>query len=174
MKAEDLLTTEYKRFSELREKNEEAGERRISFLITLVSAVITALIALWSKTGDIAAAGALLGGLLLFGEVTFLRMVHRDRVTKEYTGILDYLRAKLLQQIPETELGEYALPFGKKRAVWKQGGLAVTAALVNCLTAALIGWLPFGPAGGVATFVLMVVAHGMWLQPWKGGSAAAH
>src|SRR5262249_43231618 len=105
MDADKLLLAEYKHFSESIWKNEETGERRLNFFITLVTAVIAGLVALWTKkgTGDLALSERdilritipALIGLLLFGIVTFLRMLQRDRVTSEYKGIVDYIRGQL-------------------------------------------------------------------------------
>jgi hypothetical protein len=39
MKDENLLLAEYKRYAESFWKNEEVGEKRVSFFITLVTAV---------------------------------------------------------------------------------------------------------------------------------------
>jgi len=81
-------------------RNEEIGERRVNFFITLVTAVIAALVALaTSEEGNLEEAEvylitvfALLA-LLSFGIVTLLRMIHRNIVTDGYKRAMEMIEA---------------------------------------------------------------------------------
>ncbi len=96
MSAEKLLLADLEHFGEMFRWNEETGERRVSFLITLVTAILAALVAL--ATSDPPpdamkeiAAGALIS-VLVIGIITFLRMLQRDRVSKEYKRLQSDIR----------------------------------------------------------------------------------
>jgi len=96
MDAEKLLLADLEHFGEMFRWNEETGERRVSFLITLVTAILAALVAL--ATSDPPpdamkeiAAGALIS-VLVIGIITFLRMLQRDRVSKEYKRLQSDIR----------------------------------------------------------------------------------
>jgi hypothetical protein len=158
MDTEKLLLAEYKHFSELLWKNEEAGERRVNFFIILATAFVTAMVALWKSNAannSINAEAALfitivaLVGLLLFGIVTFMRMLQRDDVTDEYKGIIDYLRDQLKSQAQgqgqEQGLSAYKLPFRKQRSPWLRGGLAFTVAAMNVVIVFLLAWIFLNP-----------------------------
>ena len=169
MEDDKLLLEEYRRFDEAFWKNEEAGEHRVTFFITLTTAILAAVVAFRTRdvgTTDgevslITSAG--LVGLILFGLVTFLRMLQRDRVTDEYKGILRYLREQLRQRADG--LDEYALPFASRRHWLLRGGLAVTVAVLNgfllaVLTAVLIQgdlqWV-WALASGMTLFVAQAI-----------------
>jgi hypothetical protein len=49
MKSEELLLAEYEQYSEAFWKNEEGGEKRITFFISLTTAIIAAIVALRTK-----------------------------------------------------------------------------------------------------------------------------
>ena len=164
MEDEKLLFEEYRRFTEAFWRNEEAGERRVTFFITLTTAIIAAIVAL--RTSDVGipdreirllTSGALLG-TVLFGLATFLRMLQRDRVTDEYKAIVRYLREQLRRRA--TGLEEYDLPFRPPRHWLLRGGLAITVALVNSILLAVLTalWIQDGlqwlmvPAAGLVLF----------------------
>ena len=139
---EKLLLAEYERFSESYWRNEEAGERRVNFFITLTTALIGAIVALITSGAQISEdsirliATAALFGAFLLGLVTFLRMLQRDRVTDEYKAILRYLREHLRSR--STSLKEYELPFRSHGRWWLKGGLAITLAMMNSFILAVI------------------------------------
>jgi len=152
MEDEKLLLAEYQQYSEAFWRNEEAGERRVTFFITLTTAIIAAIVALRTSTLQPSELGmrqitsAALAGVVIFGLATFLRMLQRDRVTDEYKAILRYLREQLRRRT--TGLDEYDLPFRAPRHWLFRGGLAVTVALMN-------------------SFVLTVLTA-LWIQgTWK-------
>jgi len=109
--SEEFLLAEYRRFADSFWRNEEVGEKRVNFFITLVTAVITAMVALatTTKQGILATlvelfidkqgtldqyqiAVLVLLALLSFGVVTLLRIIHRNRVTDEYKRGMDTIR----------------------------------------------------------------------------------
>lgn len=76
-KTEDFLLVEYRNLADSFWRNEEAGERRVNFFITLVTAVLSALVA-WATRGsgsrtdsDYAIVLFALLALLALGSVTF-------------------------------------------------------------------------------------------------------
>ena len=76
--SKEYLLAEYKHFSDSFWRNEEIGEKRVNFFITLVTAVMAAFVALITKGGKIlefseAVPLVRLGmlALLLFGFVTY-------------------------------------------------------------------------------------------------------
>ena len=141
MDQEQLLLAEYEQYSEAFWRNEEAGERRVTFFTTLTTALVTASVALRAselnipKQEVILVASAALSSALLFGIATFLRILHRDRVTDQYKAVLRYLRVHLKRC---SGLDEYDLPLGSRRHWLLRGGLATTVALMNCLLVAVL------------------------------------
>jgi len=141
MKPELYLLAEHRFFLQSIWKNEDVGERRVRFFVTLVTAVVTALVALRTRDGgaDVAlphlAKGAL-AILLLFGVLTFLRIIHRDRVTDEYREIADYLRTRLTAM--DAALDDIRLPFRPRQLRLLQGGLVTTVGAMNSAIAGLL------------------------------------
>jgi hypothetical protein len=152
MEAEKLLLAEYRVYSEAFWRNEEAGERRVTFFITLATAIIAAIVALLTSKEQIPAeltrqiALAALLGVVMFGLATFLRMLQRDRVTDEYLDKVRYLREQLRKQA--TGLDEYDLPSIPPRHRLLRGGLAVTVALMNSFLLAVFTALLIKEPGG--------------------------
>lgn len=197
----DLLRRDYDYWAECFWKNEESGERRLQFLITLVTAVMAGLGALFGyvvaagrsatpaltmdqavgEAADVVLRVAIpaLGGLLLVGIVTFLRMVHRDRVTDDYKERLDQLRRTVYGDLraswlydPESldrfgasrpepgaaearraERGRRVRTAGGHRARRSlvQGGLSTTVAALDGLLAGLIAGLALWKFEGAPT-----------------------
>ena len=165
MEDEKLLLAEYQSFTEAFWKSEGIGEKRVDFFITLTTAIIAGIVALVTHSGtelsDTSvrqiATGALVA-TLLFGLITFLRILHRNRVTDEYKGILDYLREQLRSK--STDLTEYKLPFRSHKRLLK-GGLAETVALMNSIILGAILALWVGKGWGwlvIPIFFLLMFA----------------
>ena len=104
-------------------RNEEAGERRLQFFITLLTAVAGGLVTYYEFLSKdraptapspdhqvIAVARPVLVGLLLLGTVTFMRLVRRHHVTDEYKERGHRIR----QYIEGTELSTWLFPTGKR------------------------------------------------------------
>ena len=170
-RTEDFLLAEYRTMAESFWRNEEAGERRVNFLITLVTAVIGAIIALVNQsdltreTVYFAALFALLA-LLIFGIVTLMRLIRRNRVTDEYKHAMDLVRSFFRGQ--DERLQGYE-PFpARSRRLPGTGGLVDTVSVVNSLVVMAIAIL-FGllfrliPAAigiiGCATFLASEFCH---------------
>lgn len=140
-----FLLEEYKYLVDSFWKNEETGEKRVHFFITLVTAVIAALVTL--TTSDNAHLDRemirlitifSLFALLSFGIFTLLRMIRRNRVTDGYKAIIEKIRDRFRSL--NSPLLENYYPFGKNhqpRKLWR-GGLAETVALINSLIVAAL------------------------------------
>lgn len=153
----NFLIEEYKNLANSFWKNEETGEKRVHFFITLVTAVIGALVALATsdkgyldnETIPLIAIFSLVG-LLFFGTFTLLRMIRRNRVTDEYKVAMSDIR-NIIREFDYRRLKNY-YPFGKEkkqRKLWR-GGLAETVALMNSLIVASI-------------FALMTIDYQKWI-----------
>jgi len=88
--AKELLLADLSHLQESFWKNEETGEKRVTFFITLVTVVITALVAI---SGEKGVTDNLLKELLLYfafsslfvvGIVTLFRLIKRNEVTDGY------------------------------------------------------------------------------------------
>ena len=148
MDDEKLLLAEYQSFTEAFWKNEEIGEKRVDFFITLTTAVIAGIVALVTRSGAELSDGSVrqiatgaLSATLLFGLMTFLRILQRNRVTDEFKDILDYLRNQLRGK--SSDLSGYKLPFRSHKRLLK-GGLAETVALMNSIILGVISALWVG------------------------------
>ncbi|MBI3914225.1 MAG: hypothetical protein HY327_08590 [Chloroflexi bacterium] len=142
-KTAEFLLTEYKIFSDSFWRNEETGEKRVEFFITLATAVIGALVALATSQSNLppeatyAVIVFALVGLLGFGIVTLRRVIKRNSATDEYIRAMDNVRAHFRKD--DERLLDYQ-PFAK-RGVRKTGtgGLADVVALMNSLVVAALG-----------------------------------
>ena len=154
--AKYILDEELKYFSEAFWKNEASGETRVQFLLTFVTAVISALVALataakvgtpsgtelapWIDMTKVAWISIFaLGSLLLLGSFTFLRIVRRNCVTDEYKVASDYVRRCYKKLFASADFQDYKpfpkMPPGKP----KLGGLAHLVASINgIILAALV------------------------------------
>jgi hypothetical protein len=88
---EKLLLAEYAHFADGIFKNEEIGERRIEFFLTIATAILGCVILLLTSEHVSLSvyavrrmALAALLGLFLMGVMTFCRILQRDFVTGEY------------------------------------------------------------------------------------------
>lgn len=169
MGPDNFLLEEYKRFADAFWKNEEVGEKRLNYFITLTTAVIGAVVTLITSKNDLLdisevtayqIATAALAGTFLFGLSTYFRMLQRDHVTREYKAILDYIRKELSRKL---ELGGYELPFKPSRHWLLRGSLSVSVAVMNSIILAVICaiWLEgIGQwIGGALLFVLSFALH---------------
>lgn len=111
----DLLLAELKIFAESFWRNEETGEKRVNFFITLVTAVIAALVTLATSNLKKNVVHLItlfaLFGVLCFGVIVLLRMIQRNKVTDEYKKAMDMIRSHF-RTWEESTLREY-YPFGK-------------------------------------------------------------
>src|SRR5881394_714629 len=95
----EFFLAELEHFEESIWRNEEVGEKRFNFFVTLVTAVAGGLIVLWTSDkipNDVRWRLPTLTwqaclALLVFGLVSYRRMIHRDRVTAEYQQTTNYI-----------------------------------------------------------------------------------
>lgn len=146
--ARDFLLAEYARFSEAFWQNETTGETRVNWFIGIVTAALGGLVALVTKSegklnGDqlhtIVLAG--LAALLVFGIVTFSRLLTRNERTDQYKHALDTIRQKFQDHFDHAEILFRYQPLG---GPWKDtapkrklGGLAHNVAAINSLVIAI-------------------------------------
>jgi len=156
----DYLRAEFDHVAESLLKNEEDGEKRASFFVTLTSAVGAALaFAVGSPHGLPAAAGhplviAMLVVLLAMGYLTFVRIVSRNVASDRYKRRLNRVRRYFLAGADDPRLAFVPFdpykPESGRSWSWDRvgkGGWLETLVLVNALI--------FGALATVTTVVLV-------------------
>lgn len=167
--SEQILLADLDHFSQSMWRNEEVGEKRFNFFLTLVTAVTAGLVAL-ATNGNAGGrysmrliAGLALLFLLLVGFMTYLRMLKRNQVTDEYQDTLDVIRKKLRGAYKELE--DYQVPVIRTRLPWLlSGGYAESVAVINGLLLAGHTYLAWCSSIPVAA-ILGVEAIGLQLIP---------
>ena len=111
----NFLLAELGHFTQSLLQNEQLGEGRFRFFLTLITAVTAGLVALHTAKGDIVDKDALpvvvnlaLIVLVFFGVLTYMRMLQRDRVSEGYKQDLNYIRNQLKYELT---LLDYQVPF---------------------------------------------------------------
>jgi putative (di)nucleoside polyphosphate hydrolase len=111
----NFLLAELGHFEQAFLQNEQMGEGRFRFFLTLITAAITGLVALHTAKDEIIDGQQLqpivmytLGLLWLFGLLTYLRMLQRDRVNEGYKQDLKHIRGLLRDEL---RLTNYEVPF---------------------------------------------------------------
>ena len=148
--AKELLLADLKYFGDSFWKNEEIGEKRVTFFISLATVVLGFLGAMPktdSSPSDIVNIFALVV-LLTIGIVTLFRIIKRNAVTDEIKSKMDSIRDIFKKHFDKGRCLVNYHPFGKTqdnsrqggRGLRKFGGLAHTVAALNSLIAtALVG-----------------------------------
>jgi hypothetical protein len=166
--AKDLLIADLEHFGESRWRNEEVGEKRFEFFVTLVTAVAAGLVVLASaqekvfqtlKTTLPELAGQASLALLIFGLLTYFRMLHRDWVTTEFNDTTDDIRRlyKKLYKDACPELEDYVVPLGLQENYRNKhmriprplrAGYAQTIAVIDgMLLFPVLAWWAHAPRG---------------------------
>ena len=162
----DLLLADLEHFGESLWRNDEIGERRFNFFLTLTTSVIAGLAALYAAKAEMFDKALLpcvtrlaLTGLLVFGAMTYMRLLQKDRVTDEYHETLRYIRNMLAKLDPAAVA--YEVPQGPRTAAWRKVGLAQMAGV---LTAGLFALLIYNLGGSLelATGAGCVVTIGLF------------
>lgn len=165
--------------------NEDTGEKRFNFFITVMTAVVAGLVALWTQdypervvplyVSQVTKLACL--AMLLFGLLSFRRMMHRDGVTDRYKRITHYIRRRYrdtfkddVRALADYEVVEMLEAPKERRDLEKrarrilQGGYTPSLALMNgmLLTATLHTSTALGVelaiwSGAALTVVLWVV-----------------
>lgn len=153
----EFLLEEYRSHSAALHESETTGESRVNFFLTVSSAILAALL-LGERSLFDPAKGVrvevylVLLALLLFGRLTLVRLIHRNRVTDGQKKALARIRGYYVRHTPE--LADYlSWPTEKPKArdaitKWQllipaRGGLLETIMLWNALLVAFL----FGLAG---------------------------
>ncbi len=144
----EMLTSEYEHIAESLLRNEEDGEKRVTFFMTLTGAAGTALAFLLGKDPDIRPdevnplVACTLLIILAIGYFTFARVVNRNITTDRYKRALRRIRRYFLNGPEDPKALFLAFdPFkreGRPRASWAsagRGGWLETIVFVDALVA---------------------------------------
>jgi len=197
-RAVDLLLREHQEAYTMYRHSEDLGERRVTFFLTLTTAVIAALTI---RTNGVTTGGDgdvdelfyyFLVALLLFGLVTLRRMMVRNVASSRQLRAIARIDAYFCKSDPNRLAShlEFFKPDWEarthRRNEWrtafslKRGGLAETVAVINSmLLAFLVGLVVFdlGESDGVAALVggcALVVAwagQGAWIKLYYDAQA---
>jgi len=148
----EFLLAEYQNNRDAFWRNEELGERRVNFFLTLTTAVMAAL-AIREK-GILASGGNVdpivfygLGAVLLFGVVTLARIIRRNLVSHEYLRAVARIRRYFTDRDQQILRHLYYKPYDdrpQRKKDWNElfslgtGGLVETVALVNSIIVAAL------------------------------------
>ena len=148
MADQELLLADLQHFSESLWRNEEVGEKRFNFFVTLVTAASAGLVTLYASqhapTGTVLEQirNGVLIALAGFGTLTYLRMLQRNRVTDEYKRTLTYIRKRLVAI--DRSMRNYRVPQRDKRGLFR-GGLAETVGAVNAIILCVLAFVMESP-----------------------------
>ena len=181
----ELLLAEYDYLTKTFLWNERLGEKRVSFFITIVTAGLTALIALTSdgtlpidsqSAPILFSAGVLV--LLLFGLITLKRIIVRNMKSDKVKKQLDNVRQYFVK--PDSEEIKY-LPFDpyNEKPVREPlhifslgtGGFLQTVALMNSIIIAisiiwLLHWITLSPISLINNIILGVLGIIGFMISW--------
>lgn len=178
MGTKDLLLADLKQFGEAMLKNEEIGERRFNFFLTLVTSVIAGLVVLQTEKIRIPATDVqtivhvAVALLLVFGIFTYLRLLQRNRVTDQYKDTLDYIRSRLASEFHTNTAYEVPRPMDAGWRARFKGGLAETVGVMNAillgsfLVLSSLGYIP-------SALIAVAVLIGSWHVANRRGVAGA-
>ncbi|UCF04548.1 MAG: hypothetical protein JSV33_11515 [bacterium] len=163
----DLLLADLSHFGESLWRNEEVGEKRFNFFLTLLTAVVAGLVALHTQGKDSLTDKMLkdvtnvaIAGLFLLGILTYLRTLRRNRVSDQFQRTLKHIRETL--RVPDQAIEGYQTPqpLNEGRWGWFRGGLAETTGAMNALLLfglLVINCVPVVLAGIISACVLLVL-----------------
>ncbi len=140
--AMELLLEEHRYIGDSFWKNEEGGETKVRFFITLVSAVLTALGTLFTITINnkeiynliIPIIIFVLFSLFMYGIITLLRILKRNKVADTYKKGMDEIRERFRIHFDNGGVLSGYEPLGaptKCKRVRKLGGLAHIVSVLN-------------------------------------------
>jgi 8-oxo-dGTP pyrophosphatase MutT (NUDIX family) len=184
----EFLLAEYNRFADLFWRNEQAGETRVNWFIGIVTAAIGGLIVLVTKAEGrlnseqlrlIAVTG--LAAVLVFGLVTFARMLIRNEKTDEYKKSLDTIRQRFQDYLDADGIlwRYYPLdaPAKNEPKGRRIGGLAHIVAAINAvMVAGVVGVLlyPYLKEGVALLYLIAVGILGLGFAGQCWLAAARH
>lgn len=152
--AKDLLLEDYKALSQALSESEKIGETRVNWFIGIVTAVAAGFVALATRNPPISpkalkyTALGFLVALLVFGLLTLLRIINRNRTTDGFKEDLARIREIFLNRFDDAGILENHRPFRRPRRSRGLGGLDCMVAAINSLL-----------AGGIVAVILL---HWPW------------
>ena len=178
--AKELLLADYRHLYESFWRNEGIGESRTKFFITLVTAVLAALVALLKNriggeqdrlpSSMVSVLVLSLSALLLFGLITLMRIIKRNEVTDGYKKDMDGIRARFRHYFDESGILKGYYPHrgssAKLGALRRLGGLTHTVAVMNSIIISVlvfIGLYSYG-IGYSATMPVLAFGGSFWVQ----------
>jgi ADP-ribose pyrophosphatase YjhB (NUDIX family) len=179
--AKELLLADHKYLCDSFWNNEETGEKRVQFFITLVTAVLAAIATMLTMFGDentntffTAIILFSLFALFSFGVVTLLRILKRNEVSDGYKKDIDDIRQRFKDFYDDIGILSGYEPFkGTSEKIFpfrRIGGLSYSVAVINGLILSASSFvvtydvLP-GPAWGqLLLIVLITFAAGIYCQ----------
>jgi predicted membrane channel-forming protein YqfA (hemolysin III family) len=166
--SKEFLLAEYKYLCDAFWKNEETGEKRVQFFITLVTAVLAAIATLFVKALEKDCVHDVVGiilftlvALIIFGVITLLRILKRNEVTDGYKKDLDEIRQRFKDFFDQSGVLSAYEPFRRltkeEYPIRKLGGLAHTVAAMNSVILA-----------AVTVVIFWVASCGIfWMSIWS-------
>jgi putative (di)nucleoside polyphosphate hydrolase len=176
--AKDLILADMQHFGESLWRNEEVGEKRFEFFITLLTAVAGGLVALGSAEhgpkGYLFRSVAGLSSLavLILGFLSYLRMIQRNRVRDEYQDTLRFLRQRYVTLCPELQVRSYEVPFRRPSSgrLLGRSGYAETLAIINGIV--LVATLVL--LANASVLVATICGSGFALLLWQHATKQEH
>ncbi len=184
----DFMLAEYTTLRELRISLNSLGESRVNFFLATISGAIVGLALINQLSGFVELVyfinGAVFVGLILFGWITFARMVERTVKIAFYRDRMDQIRSYFAEEYPKikpylwlrrtAEKPVSTIPvFNIKAKRFGLTGLAPMVAVVNSIiitvgVVILTSVLLFLPIGwslliGTTVFFLVVLGHYSYL-----------
>ncbi|WP_408998384.1 NUDIX domain-containing protein [Syntrophus buswellii] len=166
--AKELLLADLSHLQDSFWKNEETGEKRVTFFITLVTAAITALVAI-GKDGvqyDFSKEFLLyfaFSSLLVVGLVTLFRLIKRNEVTDGYKRDMRNIRKRFQDYYDDRGVLFGYAPFSpqdktRPSELRKFGGLAYTVSAMNSLISAAFAALALSSRSSKPTLTVASTA----------------
>jgi len=171
-------------------RNEEVGEKRFGFFVTLVTAVTGGLFALEKgKDGAAAAAAAATAGvapsgapaaawttgtmavalgicaMLAFGLATYVRLWHRNSVTDGLKLMTKEIRNRAIELCPELDAEADKLSWPKNRGVakWVRAGYAEVVGVIDGVLTGAFLFVVVGASTELAAGAGLAVAAILWI-----------
>jgi hypothetical protein len=149
MEFQDFLLQDYQYYAECFWKSEESGENKINFFISLVSAIMAAVVLLLTNSGQIT--GSLISedfvllivyfaliALIIFGFLTFTRIVKRNKDSDGYKKDMDRIRKFFKYSLYKNQLNAYEIYHEIKPRKIFTGGIADIVIILNAIVVSVI------------------------------------
>jgi 8-oxo-dGTP pyrophosphatase MutT (NUDIX family) len=148
----DFLLEEYRSLTQSMQVNEEIGEKRLTFYITLITSVLGGIVALLTSFDSIPAQFlplvkvlviALLTAIFLIGHVIYKRMQKRNQTTDGFKKDLRRIRNMMKLKYAESSdtFSQYYYSFGVKNEKRKDTSLVNIVGILNAFVAGITVFL---------------------------------